>query len=86
MPNSKKPFKETRKKRFNILLTEGELNFLKEISKLENKPIAEILRTAVEYLYQHQSKEEIISYLDIIKRKSYLESKEAANYIKEYQL
>lgn len=86
MPNRKKPYKETRKKRFNLLLTNEEFNFLKEISKLEDKSIAEILRVAVEYLYQNKSKEDLLVYLDYLKKKTYLNSKDLENYIQHYQL
>ncbi|MFN3604708.1 MAG: hypothetical protein ACK4UJ_08370 [Leptonema sp. (in: bacteria)] len=75
MPNTKKTYKETRKKRFNLLLSIQEMNFLKEISHLENKPIAEILRNAVEYLYTHNSKEKIFDSLDILKNKTYWDHK-----------
>jgi hypothetical protein len=65
--------KNTRKKRFNLLLTNEEYQFLKKISKIENKSISEILRNAVDYLYNPQQKENILKALDLIYTKKYLD-------------
>ncbi len=84
MSISKKFKKETRKKRFNILLTNSEMDFLKKISQLENKSIAEILRNAVDFLYNRNSQERKIDILNHIKNKFYLDIEEV-QLLKNYE-
>lgn len=73
--NKDKQFtKITRKKRFNLLLTEEEYNFLNKISLIENKPISEILRNAVDFLYHPENKENIIKNLELIYNKNYIKN------------
>ncbi len=75
--------KQTRKKRFNILLSQDEFDFLKKISEWEKKPIAEILRDAVDYLYGPENKKEKrLKQLKIIKEKNYLNLEESQKYEK----
>ncbi len=76
--------KTTRKKRFNILLTDEEFSFLKEISKNENKPVSEILRNAVDYLYKPKSNIEIIQVLEKFYNKNYLGSFNFESFIKNH--
>ncbi len=66
--------KITRKKRFNLLLTEEEYHFLNKISLIENKPISEILRNAVDFLYHPENKENIIKNLELIYNKNYIKN------------
>ncbi len=72
MNKDKQSPKITRKKRFNLLLTEEEYHFLNKISLIENKPISEILRNAVDFLYHSENKENIIKNLELIYNKSYI--------------
>ncbi|GIX41180.1 MAG: hypothetical protein KatS3mg129_0913 [Leptospiraceae bacterium] len=85
MNNDNKISKKTRKKRFNLLLTDDEYQFLKKISQIENKSISEILRDAVDYLYNPENKEETLKNLDLIFNKNYFNhSNNLEKYINHY--
>lgn len=63
---------ERRKKRFNLLLTEEEYRFLKNIAELERKTVAEILRSAVEFIYKPRDISRKLEILALIKQKKYI--------------
>lgn len=85
MPISKRLNKETRKKRFNILLTDSEMDILKKIAKLENKSVAEILRNAVDFLYSRNREEKKIQTLNTLKNISFLDIEEIQS-LKNYEV
>lgn len=84
MNKNKNLKKLTRKKRFNILLTDEEFQFFKELSKIEDKSIAEILRNAVEYLYKPKNQDKLIKQIEFILNKEYISSKEIIKYHLEF--
>lgn len=86
MNKNKNVKKTTRKKRFNILLTEEEFQFFKEIARIENKSIADILRKAVEYLYKPKNQEKSLKHLDYIIKKEYINSQQILKYYSEFDV
>lgn len=84
MNKNKNLKKLTRKKRFNILLTDEEFQFFKELSKIEDKSIAEILRNAVEYLYKPKNQNKILKQIEFIINKEYISSNQILKYQSEF--